>query len=185
MVSMTRRRLWGSKPRWTPEYLVKKDELEAASEDINKGIEKERARQDEVATYWEDVEEEGSRKETEENPDDDDHREADKELVIKGDGFEDVPEDTAEEEVMKQTEVPNTWEGIKKEEGFEDTIEDTAEVDKDTVKQNRLSSTGRKFQKPERGYKKTQQSACKELEAEEADTDAVSNTDASAGGQPQ
>ena len=33
------------------EHLVKKDELEAASEDINKEIEKERARQYEVSTY--------------------------------------------------------------------------------------------------------------------------------------
>jgi cell division protein FtsN len=122
-------------------------------------------RQYEVSTYWEDVEEEGSRDETEENSDDDDRREDDRELFIKGDGFEDVSEDTAEEEVMKQAEVPKNREGIKKElnsgfdisddpgtmsgrvletkpevdkeEGFEDTTKDTDEVDKDAVKQNK------------------------------------------------
>jgi hypothetical protein len=42
-------------------------------------------------------------------------REGDRELFIKGDRFEDVSEDTAEEEVMKQAKVPKSREGIKKE----------------------------------------------------------------------
>ena len=54
------------------EHLVKKDELEAASEDTCKVVEKERVEQDEASTYWEDVEEKSSREETEENFDDDD-----------------------------------------------------------------------------------------------------------------
>ena len=99
-------------------------------------------------------------KETEENFDDDDRREGDRELFIKGDGFEDVSEDTAEEEVMNQAEVPKSREGIKKERnsgsGISDDpgtmlgrvweaksivdkegFEDTAEMDKDMVKQDK------------------------------------------------
>jgi hypothetical protein len=80
---------------------------------------------------------------------------------------------------MKQAKIPKNQEGIKKEpnsgsdipddsgtmpgrvletkpevdkeEGFEDTTKDTAEVDEDTVEPIRLSSTGRKFLKPEQG----------------------------------
>jgi hypothetical protein len=91
--------------------------------------------------------------------------EGDRELFIKGDRFEDVSEDTAEEEVMKQAKVPKSREGIKKElysgadisddpvkmirgvlktkpdvdkeEGFEDTTKDTDEVDKNMVKQDK------------------------------------------------
>jgi hypothetical protein len=110
---------------------------------------------------WEDVEEEGSREETEENSDNDDLREDDRELFIKRDGFEGAPEDTAEEEVMKQAEVTNNREGIKKERNSgpdiskdpgtmsgrvletrpevdkEEGFEDTSEVNRDTVKQNK------------------------------------------------
>jgi hypothetical protein len=131
----------------------------------SKVVEKERVEQDEASTYWEDVEEESSREETEENFDDDDRREDDRELFTKGDAFEDVSEDTAEEEVMKQAEVPKSREGIEKElnsgcgisddpgtmlgrvweakpdvdkeKGFEDTTKDTAEMDKDMVKQDK------------------------------------------------
>ena len=94
--------------------------------------------------------------ETEERFDDDDRGEDDRELFIKGDGFEDESEDTAEEEMMKQVEVPKSRECIKKEltsdaditddpgtmtggvlrtqpdddkeEGFEDNNRDNAEV---------------------------------------------------------
>jgi hypothetical protein len=65
---------------------------------------------------WEDVEEERSREEeAEEKFDDDDRWEDDREFFIKGDGFEDDSEDTAEEEMMKQVEAPKIREGIKKE----------------------------------------------------------------------
>jgi hypothetical protein len=88
--------------------------------------------------------------------------EGDRELFIKGDGFEDVSEDKAEEEVMKQAEVPKSREGtikkepnsgsgilddpgtmlgrvweaksdVDKDEGFKDTDE----MDKDMVKQDK------------------------------------------------
>jgi hypothetical protein len=65
-------------------------------------------KQDEASSHWEYVEEESFREETEEKLDDDDRREDDRELFIKGDGFEDVSEDTAEEEVMKQAKVPKS-----------------------------------------------------------------------------
>jgi hypothetical protein len=171
-----------SKPRQTPgEHLVHRDELEAASDDTSKVVEKERVEKDEASTHWEDVEEERPlgtdiksvlelkmeelEEETEEKFDDDDRGEDNGELFVKGDGFEDDSEDTAEEEMMKQAEVPKSREGIKKklnsgadisddpgtmiggvletkpdidnEEGLEDTTKDTAEVDKDMVKQDK------------------------------------------------
>ena len=113
------------------EHLVKGDELEDASEDTSKVVEKERVDQDEASTHWEGAEEERPRgtniksvlelkteelgKEIEERFDDDDRGEDDRELFIKGDRFEDDSEDTAEEEMMKQAEVPKNREGIKKE----------------------------------------------------------------------
>jgi hypothetical protein len=102
-------------------YLAK---LEDASEDTSKIVEKEKVEQDEASTHWEDVEEERSRgtdiksvlelktEESEEGSEekfnDDDRGEDDRELFIKGDGFEDDSEDTAEEEMMKQAEVPKS-----------------------------------------------------------------------------
>ena len=113
------------------EYFVKGDGLEDASEDTSKRVEKEKVEQDEAPTHWQDVEEEGSRgadiksvlevktevseEEAEEKFDDDDLGEDGREHFIKGDGFEDDSEDTVEEEMMKQVEVPKSWEGIKKE----------------------------------------------------------------------
>jgi hypothetical protein len=60
--------------------------------------------------------EESFREETEEEFDDEDRREDDRELFIKRDGFEDISEDTAEEEVMKQAEVqkPGGYQEITK-----------------------------------------------------------------------
>ena len=87
--------------------------------------------------------------------------EGDRELFIKGDRFEDVSEDTAEEEVMKQAKVPKSREGIKKELNSgsdisddpgtmlgrvweaksdvdkEEGFKDTDEMDKDMVKQDK------------------------------------------------
>jgi hypothetical protein len=72
--------------------------------------------QDEASTHWEDVKEKRSREEeAEEKFDDDDRGEDNRELFIKGDGFKDDSEDTAEEGMMKQVEVPKSWEVIKKE----------------------------------------------------------------------
>jgi hypothetical protein len=118
-----------------------------------------------LSIHWEDVEEENFQEENEEEFDDDDRREDNRGLFIKGDEFEDIFEDTTEEEVIKQAEVPKSQEGIKKElnsgsdisddpgtrlgrvwetnpdvdreEGFEGTTKDTAEVDTDMVKQDK------------------------------------------------
>ena len=106
------------------------------------------AEQDEVLTHWEDAKEEGSRgtdikivlevemktseDEAEEKVDDDDLGEDDREYFIKGDGFKDNSEDTADEEMMKQDEGIKTQEISKKEsKGQEGGREDTVEVDKD------------------------------------------------------
>jgi hypothetical protein len=164
------------------EHFVKGDGLEDAPEDTSKVVEKEIEKKNGTSTHWEDVEEERSsgtdiksvlelktevsEEEAEEKFDDDDRGEDDGELFIKGDGFEDDSEDTAEEEMMKQVEVPKSWEGIKKElisgaditddpgtktggvlktkpdedkkEGFEDTTEDTFEVDKDETDEENM-----------------------------------------------
>jgi hypothetical protein len=53
--------------------------------------------------------------EAEEQVDDDDFGEDDGEYFIKGDGFKDDSEDTADEEAMKQDEAPKNREVIKKE----------------------------------------------------------------------
>jgi hypothetical protein len=98
------------------EHFVKGDELEDASEDTSKIVEKEKVEEDEASTHWEDVKKKISREEeAEEKFDDDDRGEDDRELFIKGDGFEDDSENTAEEEIMKQVEVPKSRKGIKKE----------------------------------------------------------------------
>ena len=69
-----------------------------ASEDTNKSVEKE------------EVKMEISEDEAEEKVDDDDPREDDREHFIKGDGFKDDSEDTANEQVMKQDETPKKQE---------------------------------------------------------------------------
>jgi hypothetical protein len=61
------------------------------------------------------VEIEISEDEAEEKVNDDDPREDDREHIIKGDGFKDDSEDTANEQVMKQDEAPKKQEITKKE----------------------------------------------------------------------
>jgi hypothetical protein len=118
--------------------------------------------QDEVPTHWEDAKEEGPRgtdiknvlevemeipeDEAEEQVNDDDLGEDDGEYFIKGDGFKDDSEDSANEEAMKQDDAPKTQEVIKEElataavitsataietEIQEGAQEDTAEMSKD------------------------------------------------------
>ena len=113
------------------EHKVKGDGLEDASEETKKPVEKEKVKQDEVPTLWEDAEEEGSQgtdiksvleaemeiseDEAEEKVDDDDLGEDDREHFINVDGFKDDSEDTADEDVMKQDEAPKNQEISKKE----------------------------------------------------------------------
>jgi hypothetical protein len=88
------------------EHLAKGDELEDASEDTIKIVEKETVEQDEAFPHWEDVKEERSREEeAEEKFDDDDRGEYNREFINKEEGFEDTTADTDEEDIVKEDEA--------------------------------------------------------------------------------
>ena len=89
--------------------------------------------------------------------DDDDLGEDDGEYFIKGDGFKDDSEDTADEEAMKQDEAPKNQEVIKKElalavyitdatgtktEIQEGAREDTADMNKDKTDEEDVVKSG-------------------------------------------
>jgi hypothetical protein len=120
-----------------------------------------------------DIVEEVEMERSEDKTDDDDPGEDDREHFIKGDGFKDDSEDTADEEVMKQDEALKTQEIIKKEaastvvitdatgmntEVQEGVREDTVEVDKDETDEEDMKTRRTRFSSTRRTLLKSGQS---------------------------